>query len=345
MALNLKFQPHESADYKDLEATVIKCFKPVTSAVVLLVQRHSDNEQLILKLGDRRLGNRANNGNVEVPWSSSIEDRLRRAIRDIQAGRIPNWFELINDRENRPDPELWEDWMWEVLTWLSKVSNYETELTAYRLLHRLQGRYIPRLFGVVRLNITSESTPLHPIIDTVQGLVLEYIPGVCMDKLRPGIDVSEQEAERISSEVMEGLRAIEAENCVIHDDIHTRNVVLREGSLSAVIIDFGMAHIRQAGTSDERWNGVVHGGPDTRYMRRLLVDPEGGRWKRTVTPREMLEYRKPLTFNNYVESMPEDFRRATFDRVLDTDWEGAREKVFQWRIKPGVRCRPWYDFD
>ncbi len=89
-----------------------------------------------------------------------------------------------------------------------------------------------------------------------------------------------------------------------------------------------MAHIRQPGTSDEQWNGVVHGGPDTRYMRRLLVDPEGGRWKRTVTPREMSEYRNPLAFNNYVESMPGDFRRATIDRVLDTDWEGAREKVY-----------------
>ncbi|KAK0235499.1 hypothetical protein EDD85DRAFT_938646 [Armillaria nabsnona] len=27
--------------------------------------------------------------------------------------------------------------------------------------------------------------------------------------------------------------------------------------------------------------------------------------------------------------MPEDFRRATFDQVLDTDWEGARERVDQ----------------
>ncbi|PBK71125.1 hypothetical protein ARMSODRAFT_973600 [Armillaria solidipes] len=300
MTLNLKFQPHESADYKDVEATVIKRFEPVTSAIVLLVQRHSDNEHSILKLGYRRLGNRANNDTVEVPWSSSIEDHLRRAIRDIRGSRIPNWFELINDRENRLDPELWEDWMWEVL--LGSQS-------------------------VVRLYITSESTPLHPITDTVEGLVLEYIPGVCMDKLRPDIDVSEQEAERISSEVMEGLRAIEAEN---------RECRLREGSLSAVIIDFGISHIRQPGISDERWSGVVHGGPDTRYMRRLLVDPEGGRWKRTVTPREMSEYRNPLAFNKYVENMPEDFRRATFDRMLDTDWEGAREKVYQWCIKPGA---------
>ncbi len=44
----------------------------------------------------------------------------------------------------------------------------------------------------------------------------------------------------------------------------------------------------------------------------------------------------PLFFNRYVESMPEDFLRATFERVLCTDWEGTREKVRQWRIRPGV---------
>ncbi len=42
-------------------------------------------------------------------------------------------------------------------------------------------------------------------------------------------------------------------------------------------------------------------------MRRLLVDPEGRRWKRTVTP---YHYMKPLAFNEYVESMPDDFRRG-----------------------------------
>ncbi len=46
-------------------------------------------------------------------------------------------------------------------------------------------------------------------------------------------------------------------------------------------------------------------------------------------------YKESLTFNKYVESILEDFRTATFDRVLDTEWEGAREKVDQWRIKPG----------
>ncbi len=323
---------------------MVKRFEHFTSAAVLLVQRHSDNEQAILKLADRRLGYRSGKGR-QVPWSSSLEDRLRRAVHDIQAGVSPDWFEIIGDVENRPDTKLWEDWMWEVSTCRYKLSNYNTELAAYRLLHRLQGRYIPRLFGVVRHCITPESTPLHPITDVVQGLVFEYIPGVSMAKLKPGVDVPEQEAERISSEVMEAFRAIEAENCVLHNDVHIGNVVLREGNRSPVIIDFGQADIRELETSDEEWSGVVWGSPDTRYMRNSLLNPEDGPWKRTVTPYAMSDphYKNSLFFNQYVESMPEDFRRATFERVLDTDWEGAREKVHQWRIRPGVRCRPIYD--
>ncbi|SJL12484.1 uncharacterized protein ARMOST_15911 [Armillaria ostoyae] len=108
-----------------------------------------------------------------------------------------------------------------------KTGSYDTELAAYRLLYHLQDRYIRRLFGVARLRITLEPTLLHPVTD-----------------------IPEQEATRISSYVMTGLRAIGSENCLLHD-IHTRNVVLREGNRSPTIIDFGEANIRQPGTSDE----------------------------------------------------------------------------------------------
>ncbi len=138
-------------------------------------------------------------------------------------------------------------------TWIGKISSHNTELSAYRLLYQLQGRYIPRLLGVVRLRITPESTPLHPITDVVQGLVLEYVPGISMDKLKPGIGVSEQEAEKISSAVLEGFRAIEAEKRLLHNDVHTRNIVLREGDQSLVIIDFGEASIQNPDYSDKEW--------------------------------------------------------------------------------------------
>ncbi len=152
--LHFQIQSQDSDTFEPLAATVVKRFEPFTSATVLLVQRHPDNEKVILKLADRRLGSRSNKGKLDtVPWTCSIEEHLRRAIRDIQAGAKPNWFELIHDFEDRPDTELWEDWMWEVCTWMMKMSDHDTELSTYRLLHQLQGRYIPRLYGVVRLHI------------------------------------------------------------------------------------------------------------------------------------------------------------------------------------------------
>ncbi len=92
------------------------------------------------------------------------------------------------------------------------MGSYDTELAAYQLLHRLQCRYILCLLGVVRLCITPELTLLHPITDIVHGLVLECIPGVCMEKLKLSIDISEQEVARISSasDVMAGLCALGA---------------------------------------------------------------------------------------------------------------------------------------
>ncbi|KAK0224974.1 hypothetical protein EDD85DRAFT_216704 [Armillaria nabsnona] len=211
--------------------------------------------------------------------------------------------------------------MWEVRTWIGNL--YVTQSSFVFVL--------------------PEFNPLHPITDVIQGLIPEYIPGVSMEKLKPGVDLSEQEAER--SQVKEAFRAIESENCVLHNDVHIGNVVLREGNRFPVIVDFGQADIREPGTSDEEWLGVVWGSPDTRYRRIVLMNSEEGPWKRTVTSYAILDlhYKNPLFFNRYIGSMPEDFRRATFERVLDTDWEGAREKVHQWRIRPGVRCRPIYD--
>ncbi|PBK71085.1 hypothetical protein ARMSODRAFT_62827 [Armillaria solidipes] len=244
--------PDRPSAFEPLAVTVVKRFEPFTPAVVLLVQRQREGH----------------------PQASRSQTRVSQQQGTVgYTGAIPDWFEVISDFDNRPDTEFWKDRMWEVSTWFGKMGSYDTELAAYRLLHQLQGWYIPRLFGVVRLGITSESSPLHPIADVVQGLVLEYIPGVSMEKLQPGIDVSEQEAERICSDMMAGLRSIEAENCLLHSDIHPRNVILREGDRSPVIIDFGEADIRQPGTSDEDWRRIINGGPDTRYMRRLLVDP------------------------------------------------------------------------
>ncbi|KAK0458248.1 uncharacterized protein EV420DRAFT_1643129 [Desarmillaria tabescens] len=318
---NLQYQAQDSAIFKPLTAKVLERFLPYTCSVVLLVTSPSRG-RFILKLNDRRFGFR-NSPRMkfgELPWSPSIENRLRHAVERIHTGDIPDWLELLEDdlhkREQLPDVYSWEDWMWKYL----------------------HGHTIPRFYGTVRLPIST--SPLHPITAFVPGFAVEYIEGTNMDSLKPGIDLPLDEAEKISDQVMDAFRSVKNEMCVLHNDVHIGNVILRATDRSPVIIDFGYVMIRKPNMSDAEWMELARQCSDISSMRAVLAD---GKWRRKQTPRPMSDYlgkyRTPFHFNKYVEEMPEDYRLATFERIPDTDESGAREKGFEWRTRPGVRCR------
>ncbi len=126
---------------------------------------------------------------------------------------------------------------------------YDTELTAYRLL---------RLFGVVRVCINSESTPLHPITDVVEGLALEYIPGVSMENLNRGSTSPSKRQRGYPAKCWKDSVPSRQRTACCTMIFILENVVVPEGNRSAVIIDFGQAIIR-AERSDEEWLSVVHG--------------------------------------------------------------------------------------
>ncbi|KAK0209764.1 hypothetical protein IW262DRAFT_1302043 [Armillaria fumosa] len=130
-------------------------------------------------------------------------DDMIHAVHDIKLSKKQNWFEIIHDTKHpqRPLKDEWEDWMWE-----------------------------PCLHGVVHLSITLNSEPLHPKTDIVQGLAFEYVHGMNMEDLKPGVDISQQEAEAISSRVMDVFCTIEAENYDIQNGLHIGNIILQDSS-------------------------------------------------------------------------------------------------------------------
>ncbi len=168
---------------------------------------------------------------------------------------------------------LWEDWMWEVSAWFGKTGSYDTEFAAYQLLRPLQGRYILRLFDSVRFFcITLEPTPLRLITDVVKGLALESIPGVSMEKLQPGINVSEQEVARISSSIITGLHAIGA-----------RTTTSTPGTVfCAKGIGFPSLSTSERPTSRSLELAMKIGERRSGYALHE-EDPTNGRWTRTVT--------------------------------------------------------------
>ncbi|PBK71122.1 hypothetical protein ARMSODRAFT_1083372 [Armillaria solidipes] len=221
--IHLQFQAQDTTAFRPLVAKIVKRLEPFTSSVVLLIQQISDSKQFILKLNDRRLGHRhrLNMEDGELPWTPALEERLRAAVRDIQLGKVTNWFEFVKDTMNpaRPHPDDWEDWMWEMSTWTIRMQEHQNEVDVFRLLRRIQGHLIPRYYGLVHLPI-SPSEPLHPITDYVPGFVIEYIQGVSMGSLQPGVDIPRPEVEAIADRVMDAFRTIKAEQCVMHNDVH-----------------------------------------------------------------------------------------------------------------------------
>ncbi|KAG7441359.1 uncharacterized protein BT62DRAFT_1011606 [Guyanagaster necrorhizus] len=279
LKIRLQLQEQDSATFRPLVAKIVKWLEPFTSSVVLLIQQVSNNKQFILKLNDGRLGHRhrLNMEDGELPWTPALEEHLPAAVRNIQLGTITNWFELVDDWKNPAYPRTrdWEDWMWEIEAWTSRITDY------------------------------------------VPGTVIEYIQGVSMGLLKPGVDIPRPEAEALADRVMDAFSTIKAEKCVMHNDIHIDNILLRDSDRSPVHIDFAWSLTRKPGMNDQ--------------------DKDHGMWRRKETP--LVMYYSALSWNEYVENQPEDCRRQTFERVPGTDWEGVREEVLQWRVKPGIQCR------
>ncbi|KAK0443636.1 hypothetical protein EV421DRAFT_1903646 [Armillaria borealis] len=87
----------------------------------------------------------------------------------------------------------------------------------------------------------SSSPSLHPITDYVPGIVIEYIQGVSMGSLQPGVDIPRPVAEAIADGVMDAFCTIKAEE-------------------SPVLIDFGWALTREPGMNDQEWEGCRKSG-------------------------------------------------------------------------------------
>ncbi|KAK0431055.1 hypothetical protein EV421DRAFT_2041464 [Armillaria borealis] len=258
--LDLQFQADGFNTFEPLAVTVLKRFEPFTSAAVLLSW----------------LGYRSGKGGP-VPWSPSLEGHLQHAIREIQESMAPNWFELIRDDENRPDTKIWKDWMWEVSTWRYKMPNHNKKLAAYRLLHRLQGRYIPRLFGVVRLRITPESTALHPITDIVQGLASISLASAWRNSSLVLTSPSKkQRGSPAKSWRRSALSRPRTASCTMTFTPGMSFCGTGAVLQSPLTLDRQTSGSLNSAMIDEEWSSVVGGSPDTRCIRNLLVNPEDG---------------------------------------------------------------------
>ncbi|KAJ7784189.1 hypothetical protein B0H16DRAFT_1491666 [Mycena metata] len=94
---------------------------------------------------------------------------------------------------------------------------------------RLPGRlypHSPRHCSYARGPRLPSTDFLHPVVDFVPGLALEYIDGPNMEQIKVGVDVSKDVAELISQRLIDPVAQIR-NSCCRHNDLRLPNIILR----------------------------------------------------------------------------------------------------------------------
>uniref|UniRef100_A0A0W0FDV6 Uncharacterized protein n=1 Tax=Moniliophthora roreri TaxID=221103 RepID=A0A0W0FDV6_MONRR len=174
-SINLLCQ-EDSIHALPLTVTVVKLFKPISAATLPLVKPVDPSltvkspAQPILKLGDRRMGERDSCVEASGPWSPAREQLLRKMFKGLPSLAPSQQAEIL-------DPQ-----------------NYSL---------------CNRFYGTVLYRITPTDTPLlHDIVDFAPGILLEYIDGPTLDEQTIGYNLTGADTDDIFREALDAMRCI-----------------------------------------------------------------------------------------------------------------------------------------
>jgi hypothetical protein len=131
------------------------------------------------------------------------------------------------------------------------IAHFKKEV---QLARRLSGPHVCRIHA---LHVASDATAGPRRI----FLTMEYLDGITLtDKVRESGPLPWREVKAIALEICEGLRVMH-EAGIIHRDLKSRNVMLadRNGSMKAVVMDFGLAREVRTATSETATDVSVEG--------------------------------------------------------------------------------------
>ncbi|KAG6901039.1 hypothetical protein C0995_001679 [Termitomyces sp. Mi166 len=322
------------------EVQIVKAFTPFTNSVALLVDAHSAvlPSRCILKLADRR---------AYSYWNPHQEEDYQSKIQP-QISRFGTSIKLDPNEELLP-------WMYLFQSWERFEVSHFQECEAYRRLVEAQSLgFIPRFFRTAKIEMMDRAS--HPSLSYISGLLIEYVPRRSMALLRPGINITNEEAEVISQHILELGRRLRRYG-VCNNDVHVGNIILRAGNKLPVLIDWGKASFDAADFPlPERWNfwdlrqdfyfdirtvlrtGVYHEGPTNVSVYPDI--PVGGVWHRYRTPVfdeeqiRLAQERGYRAVNRFIETF---LSKEELDMLYDEDASVDINCGLRWKVKDGVK--------
>jgi hypothetical protein len=241
-----------------VNARIIKVFKPFTLSCATVVQLDcpSFKGQFVLKLYDRRFSTELRRDEKASPWNSEIESEYSEFVRD---GHVSEFFDQCTSKFR--EYEYWADK--EHVKWTRAQHEaylqyachriYKTEKEAYKNLHDIQGKHIPRLHARPCLQLSDSGLP-NKYLDC-PGLLLDYIQGFPLTFLAD--EAPKEDWQYVCEDAIRVVNLI-GDRGVCNRDVKTRSFIVSKypstGMLKVFMIDFGLCLFRSQAKSDREFN-------------------------------------------------------------------------------------------
>ncbi|PIL37417.1 hypothetical protein GSI_01111 [Ganoderma sinense ZZ0214-1] len=260
-----------------LTCRIMKAFRPFTLSPVLLVWLDQSSTlphdqaalptTAILKLYDRRcLTNTREEFDEGAPWSLDKEHEYRQYLDDVASGAVP-----VGDFASQTfmwDNEV-SDGEFEAYLQFQAQKSFNAERTAYERLEPLQGKKIPKLYGVIEHEITIHNArgDGFAVTEIIPGLLIEYISGPTLRQLVATWKARDPPLPNtvLTTLCEDAVKVVDriSDFDVLNEDVRIDNFLIREpfvDSSSAaivedavVLIDLGQSRLRGEDESEDDW--------------------------------------------------------------------------------------------
>jgi hypothetical protein len=213
--------------------------------------------RFVLKLYDRRFATQLRLDEEASPWSSQIEFEYSVFVR---GGRASKFFDLCTAKYR--EYEYWpyedrEEWnMAEHEAHLQYLCHrtYQTETNAYKKMHDIQGKHVPRLFARPFLQ-SSDSGLASKYLDH-PGILLEYIQGFPLTNLAD--ETPMKNWQYVCEDAIRIVHMI-GDRGICNKDVKTRSFIVCEDpgteKFKVFMTDFGLCLFRSRAKNDREFNG------------------------------------------------------------------------------------------
>lgn len=244
-----------------MEARIVRLFGAFAYSFVMVVRIDcpafalDGNEDVVLKVYDRRNAPGARKNEKMQPWSLELEKEYVQFAREDAGSKFINALDSETEEPPRSEAKLWNASQEEAYLHSYLTALHDTEIEAYNILRDFQGKEVPRLLADVKIPVSDPDMP-EPHKQSFSGVLLQHIPGFLLRHLA---DNAPRELWQPICDDAIRIINLMGDQGILNKGADTGSFIVNldvdEGSgFKLTMINFNFCNFREEYETEEEWN-------------------------------------------------------------------------------------------